>query len=331
MTVPTIAVSCGDVNGIGLRCFAEALAHRTAPVQYRLVVSPAILQACIDAYGLPGTADDATWMIGQHRIALETIPADGAMLTPGQSNDGISRHAVLSLERAIGIVIDGRADAIVTLPINKHALQRVGWMFPGQTEMVAAACSGDPLMVLCTRDVRVALVTVHVPLRSVSELITVDLIVRRLHQLRSHLQTDLGIAHPRIAVLALNPHAGDHGLIGTEDDTIIRPAVARASEQGIHATGPLPADGFFAFGAFKEFDGILAMYHDQGLIPLKLLAQGAGVNVTAGLSVVRTSPDHGTAYDRVFSAVDARSTALAIEMAAEMVQMRRRATSVQLL
>lgn len=329
MTVPTIAVSCGDVNGIGLRCFAEAVAHSTAIVQYRLAISATILQACIDAYGLPGTADDTTWMIGQHQITLEAVPADGAMLTPGQANDGISRHAISSLERAIGIVIDGTADAVVTLPINKHALQRVGWVFPGQTEMVAAACSGDPLMVLCTRDVRVALVTVHVPLRSVSELITVDLIVQRLHQLRSHLQTDLGIAHPRLAVLALNPHAGDQGSIGNEDDTVVRPAVQQAREQGILATGPLPADGFFAFGAIADYDGILAMYHDQGLIPLKLLAQGAGVNVTAGIPIVRTSPDHGTAYDRVFSTVDARSTAVAIDMAVEIAQRRRSAMTAQ--
>lgn len=331
---PTIAVSCGDVNGIGLRCFAEALVHVAPPVRYQLAICPDMLQSCIEAYGLPGSLHDGFWVLGSHQITIDSIRSNGAALTPGQSSDDVSRLAVRSLERAIDQVVRGSCDALLTLPINKHALQRVGWPYPGQTEMVAAACGPEaqhnPLMVLCTRDVRVALATVHIPLREVADAITQDLLVQRLHQLRNHLQRDLNIAHPRIAVLALNPHAGDHGAIGDEDDTIVRPAIALANEQGneqgIDATGPLPADGFFAFGAMADYDGILAMYHDQGLIPLKVLAQGAGVNVTAGLPIVRTSPDHGTAYDRVFSTIDARSTALAIEMAVEIVQ--RRNTSI---
>ena len=182
--------------------------------------------------------------------------------------------------------------------------------------MLGAYSSGEPLMVLCTQDVRVALVTVHVPLRNVSDLITPELVQRRTQQLMLHLRDRIGIAEPSIAILALNPHAGDDGVIGDEDTRVIAPAIAAMQQQGLNVSGPHPADGFFAFGAYKKYNGILAMYHDQGLIPLKLLAQGAGVNVTAGLSVVRTSPDHGTAYDAALHGeIDSSSTVLAIKMA----------------
>lgn len=317
-----LIVSCGDVNGIGLRCFVGALQHAPLDAAITLAIAPDVLEQCIHAYALPNTVDNGTWHIGSNSVTIAPI-AVSAVLTPGQADDGSSRLAIASLECAIHSVRFGTADAMVTLPINKHALQRVGWTFPGQTEMVAAAVGGTPLMVLCTRRVRVALATVHIPLRHVAETVTVDLVVQRLHQLRKHLVRDLGITQPKLAVLALNPHAGDNGAIGSEDDVIIAPAISRAQAETIDAHGPFPADGFFAFGAHAAYDGILAMYHDQGLIPLKLLAKGAGVNVTAGLTVIRTSPDHGTAYDRALAAdVDAASTREALEMAVGMVRAR---------
>jgi 4-hydroxythreonine-4-phosphate dehydrogenase len=182
--------------------------------------------------------------------------------------------------------------------------------------MLGEYASGNPLMVLCTHDVRVALATVHVPLRTVADLITPDLITTRVKQLTQHLRNRHGIEHPSIAVLAVNPHAGDNGVIGDEDLRIVEPTIKHLRQDGFNVDGPHPADGFFAFGSYTRYDGILAMYHDQGLIPLKLLAQGAGVNVTAGLSIVRTSPDHGTAYDRALASdIDAASTRMAIEMA----------------
>ncbi|MBU3741540.1 MAG: 4-hydroxythreonine-4-phosphate dehydrogenase PdxA [Candidatus Kapabacteria bacterium] len=318
-----LAITCGDVNGIGLRCLAGAVGHATIDAALRLVITPDVLRSCIDAYALPGSFDGTAWTIGATRIAVEPLGID-VHVTPGAPGDEASRLAIASLARAFAMAASSEADAVVTLPISKHALQRVGWPYPGQTEMAAAHSSGTPLMVLCTRDVRVALTTVHIPIRRVADTLTESLIVERLHQLRNHLVDDLGIDHPRLAVLAIDPHAGDGGAIGTDDQKVVAPAIQQARAQSLDAHGPFPADGFFAFGAYRAFDGILAMYHDQGLIPLKLVAKGAGVNVTAGLSVVRTSPDHGTAYDRALRAdVDHASTLEAIEMAIAIAQRRR--------
>lgn len=322
MSVPRLVVTCGDVQGIGLRCFAQAILDGPLHATIRMFIAPTVLRACMDAYRLPGTFEDLQWIIGDHRITIE--PLDHHVdLSPGVSSDAASRHAISSLERALEDVCQGRADAVVTLPINKHALQCVGWPYPGQTEMVAAYADGDPLMVLCTREFHVALATIHIPLRIVASSIDQNRIHQRILQLHNHLHSRIGITNPRIAVLGLNPHAGEQGTIGTEDRDIIRPVVESLRTQGIAVDGPLASDGFFGFGAYTSYDGVLAMYHDQGLIPLKLLAKGAGVNVTAGLSIIRTSPDHGTAYDRVLSvSIDAASTRMALEMAATMSQRR---------
>lgn len=318
-----LAITCGDVNGIGLRCLAGAVQHANLDALLRLVITPDVLHSCINTYALPGSFDGTTWTVGATRIDVEPLGID-VHVTPGIPGDDASLMAIASLERAFAMAASSEADAVVTLPISKHALQRVGWPYPGQTEMAAAHSSGTPLMVLCTRDVRVALATVHIPIRKVADALTEELIVERLHQLRNHLRTDIGITEPRIAVLALDPHAGDNGVIGTDDQTVVAPTIEQARAASIDAHGPFPADGFFAFGAYRTFDGILAMYHDQGLIPLKLLAKGAGVNVTAGLPVVRTSPDHGTAYDRALQAdVDHASTLEAIEMAIAIAERRR--------
>lgn len=322
MAVPRLVVTCGDVHGIGLRCFAQALLDGPIHATLRLIIAPRVLRACIEAYHLPGTLTDGLWTIGDHSIVIEPLDHD-VVLSPGVASDSASKLAIGSLERALEDVCSGRADAVVTLPINKHALQRVGWPYPGQTEMVAAYADGEPLMVLCTRELHVALATIHIPLRSVASSIHPDRIRQRILQLHDHLRTRIGIVNPRIAVLGLNPHAGEEGSIGTEDRDIIRPVIASLQESGLRVEGPFAADGFFGFGAYKDVDGVLAMYHDQGLIPLKLLAKGAGVNVTAGLSIIRTSPDHGTAYDRVVSSsVDAESTRMALEMAVAMCQRR---------
>lgn len=320
---PRIIITCGDINGIGLRCLANALQQRTFDADLMLAIDHATLRACLSVYGLPGRLELDRWHIADNVVHLHDVSV-AAHPTPGQARDDASRLAVASLDHAITCVRSGDADAMVTLPINKHALARVGWPFPGQTEMVAAGVGGTPLMVLCTQSVRVALATVHVPLRSVVQTLTTDLIVDRIAQFVQHLRIDRGITHPRIAVLAIDPHAGDDGTIGTDDQALVVPAIARARSVGHDAHGPMPADGFFAFSAYQSYDGILAMYHDQGLIPLKLLAKGAGSNVTAGLSVVRTSPDHGTAYDRAAGGtVEADSTIEAIDMAIDIVRRRR--------
>ncbi len=322
MRTPKIIITNGDVNGIGLRCLAGAVDQLQASAELHLAISPSVLRSCIDHYHLPESFDGGVWTVGAHSITIE--PLNGHVsVAPGEAADDASRHAISSLEFAFDGVRAGDFDAVVTLPINKYALGRVGWEYPGQTEMTAAFAEGEPLMVLCTRTLHVALATVHVPLREVADALTTDGVLRRIIQLHEHLRTRVRIDSPRLAVLGINPHAGEQGRIGVEDETIIRPAIDKARQMGIDASGPVAADGFFGFGAYRHVDGVLAMYHDQGLIPLKLLAKGAGVNVTAGLSIIRTSPDHGTAYDAVHSVdIDSASTRLAIEMAIEMTQSR---------
>ena len=322
MRTPKIIITSGDVNGIGLRCLVGAVEQLQADAELHLAIAPTVLRSCIEIYQLPSSFDDGVWTVGSNLFTIE--PLDKLVsVEPGRASDDASRHAIASLEFAFGSVRSGAFDAVVTLPINKHALSLVGWQYPGQTEMAAAFADGEPLMVLCTRTLHVALATVHLPLREVAGALSTDGILRRIIQLHDHLRTRILIDAPRIAVLGLNPHAGEHGRIGEEDESVIRPAIDQAHSMGIDVFGPVAADGFFGFGAYQHVDGVLAMYHDQGLIPLKLLAKGAGVNVTAGLSIIRTSPDHGTAYDAVHSGdIDSASTRLAIEMAIEMSQRR---------
>ena len=194
----------------------------------------------------------------------------------------------------------GEIDVLVTAPINKKNIQSDTFHFPGHTEYLEAA-AGEPqsraLMIMCCDQLRVALQTTHLPIKDVPEAITVDAIVEKLKVFDHALRADFRVQNPRIAVLALNPHAGDSGLLGSEEQDVIIPAIAKAQEAKVLAFGPYAADGFFGSSRFKHFDGVLAMYHDQGLAPFKALSMDRGVNFTAGLNFVRTSPDHGTGYD----------------------------------
>ena len=203
------------------------------------------------------------------------------------------------MEKAIEEYKAGLIDVIVTAPINKHTIQSEEFSFPGHTEYIEEKL-GDgrkALMILMKDDFRVALVTGHIPVREIASTITKELIQEKLVIFNRSLKQDFGIGAPRIAVLSLNPHAGDEGLLGTEEQEIISPAIQELADKGMLCYGPYPADGFMGSGNFTHFDGVLAMYHDQGLVPFKALAMDEGVNYTAGLPVVRTSPAHGTAYD----------------------------------
>jgi 4-hydroxythreonine-4-phosphate dehydrogenase len=194
---------------------------------------------------------------------------------------------------------EGKFDVLVTAPIHKQMIQSESFTFPGHTEYIEQ-CVGEgskALMILANEKLRVALVTGHIPVAKISSVLTQELIQEKLATFSASLKQDFGIGAPRIAVLALNPHAGDGGVIGTEEETIITPAIKAMREQGVLCFGPYPADGFMGSGAFSRFDGVLAMYHDQGLIPFKVMAMESGVNFTAGLPIIRTSPDHGTAFD----------------------------------
>lgn len=307
----TIYVSSGDVNGIGLRCLHQALHHdQQFADNLTLVINPDVLRQACERYNIS--------------FSVPVVPVKATcILQPGTEHDDASAHAAESLKVAVDMVMANRCSGLVTLPINKHALNNIGWNFPGQTEYLAAQSGGDPLMIMAYDDLIVALATIHESLSRVPKLITVDLLLSRLRTLSSFLYEDLGISMPRIAVLGLNPHAGESGKMGTEEDAIIRPAIEQAGLLGIRAEGPFPADGFFGFNTFKHYNGVLAMYHDQGLIPLKLYSKGAGVNVTAGLPLVRTSPDHGTAYNAVNSKnIEYESTVNAIRMCKQIIERR---------
>jgi len=203
-----------------------------------------------------------------------------------------------SLEMAVGHLAKTAVDVLVTAPINKDTIRQAGFAFPGHTEYLASEAGvKDVLMLLCCDGLRIGMVTGHVALKDVASNLSVEAIVNKLTLMNDSLIKDFGLPSPRIAVLGLNPHAGDNGMMGDEEKRILAPAIQKAAEQGISAHGPYAADGFFGSGAFRKFDGVLAMYHDQGLAPFKALSFGRGVNFTAGLPVVRTSPDHGTGFD----------------------------------
>ncbi|HRK05811.1 MAG TPA: 4-hydroxythreonine-4-phosphate dehydrogenase PdxA [Chlorobiota bacterium] len=321
-----VVVSCGDVNGIGLLCLQGALRSGLVEASVTLCSNPAVLESSIAAYGLSGrVVEDGSGVIWTDKdFLVRVIPLnESVVVQPGVVAADSGAHAISSLTRAIDATGQRTFDALLTLPVNKEANALAGWSYPGQTEMLGDLRSGTPLMVLCTETVRVALVSVHVPLRHVANVVTKESITTKVQQFNNWLRRDMAIQHPRIAVLSLDPHAGEHGHIGDDDDRTVLPAVRALTATGIAAAGPFPADGFFGFGAYEHFDGIVAMYHDQGLIPLKLLARGAGVNVTAGLDIVRVSPDHGTAFDlAVLRQADVSSTIEAFRIAAKIVRNR---------
>jgi len=207
------------------------------------------------------------------------------------------KYALKSLEKACQALKNGSIDVLVTAPINKENIQSDNFKFPGHTEFLEQQFEGQALMLMLNKELRIGVVTGHLPLKQVSKHITQELILQKLESFNQSLIQDFGIRKPKIAVLGLNPHAGDNGLLGQEEDKTIIPALQKAEDKGLLAFGPYPADGFFGSNQLKAFDGVLAMYHDQGLVPFKTLSFGDGVNFTSGLSVVRTSPDHGTAFD----------------------------------
>jgi 4-hydroxythreonine-4-phosphate dehydrogenase len=227
------------------------------------------------------------------------VVGEDTKVEPGVSSQIAGQAAFVALERAVADLKNGDIDALVTAPINKHNIQSETFTFPGHTEYLEASV-GDgnkALMILCNERVRVALVTTHLPISKIPEAITKEAILEHLTTFKRSLIEDFGLEAPKIAVLSLNPHSGEEGLLGTEEQDVISPAIAEAKDNKILAFGPFAADGFWGSGQYSKFDGILAMYHDQGLAPFKTIAMESGINYTAGLPYVRTSPDHGTGYD----------------------------------
>lgn len=305
---PLLAISVGDCNGIGPEIVLKAA---TTPAVRRacvpLLVGPEnVFQFYRRKLGLkvklqslsPGFASSA--VLRSHAVLwlLESSALPAQHIAPGTATAEAGRAAVDAISTATLLVQSGRAEALVTAPISKHSLHLAGFEFPGHTEMLQHLTgSKDVAMMLVSRTLRVGLVTIHCPLRDVPNVLSAELITAKTVLVHEALRQDWGIRRPRIAILGLNPHAGENGDIGVEEISTIEPAVRLLANRSIKVGGPFPADSFFARYIPGQWDAVIAMYHDQGLIPIKMTGRGRAVNVTLGLPIVRTSPDHGTAFD----------------------------------
>lgn len=299
-----IGITQGDINGIGYEVILKTLSESRVldafvPVIYGSPKVAAFHRKQLDIQGINLNIINSVEELNPKRINIINCSDDEIKVELGRSTVEAGKAAFAALEQATEDLKKGALDAIVTAPINKKNIQSADFHFPGHTEYLEEKFgTGTPSLMLLMNDVmRVAVVTGHIPVAEVSNAITKELIIEKLLVFNKALKEDFMIVRPRIAVLGLNPHAGDEGVIGDEEQKIIIPALKEAEKQGVVCVGPYAADGFFGSGQFSKFDGILAMYHDQGLIPFKTISMDSGVNFTAGLSVIRTSPAHGTAYD----------------------------------
>ena len=302
-----IGISQGDSNGIGyeviLKAFSDTrLLELCTPILYGSQKIASFYSKLIKSEET-GSVEinvihDAQKAVNG-KLNLVRCVDDNEPVTPGQSTEAGGKAALMSLDTVTADLKKGAIDALLTAPINKHNIQSESFKFPGHTEYLEKHFGNDgkSLMILLNDRIRVALVTGHIPLSEVKQHLTTGSILDKLRIFNKSLREDFDVLRPRIAVLSMNPHAGDNGLLGEEETSVIKPAIEEADKNGILTFGPYAADGFFGSQSYMSFDGILAMYHDQGLAPFKTLAMDDGVNFTAGLSVVRTSPAHGTAYD----------------------------------
>ncbi len=332
-----IIATIGDPNGIGIECLAKAIDYLIANcrwfegVNIEISGNASIVKDYLTQIHYPFDISDDSLYLSGRAFKIHNI-CESHQIKFGETSKSAGAVAARAIEFALLETIAKKFDAMLTMPISKESIQLAGWHFPGHTEMIASACKvHNPLMLLFHNNIRVGLITTHTPLKDVSLEMTFSKIVQIATTLHHSLLKDFAIKHPRIAVLGINPHAGENGNIGREELEIIIPAMSRLKERGISTEGPFPADGFFGFGEYKKFDAILAMYHDQGLVPLKLLAEGGGVNFTAGLPIVRTSPDHGTAFAIAGkSLANPQSTIAAIHSAYQIFNNRQAANKVYL-
>ena len=300
---PVIGISCGDINGIGL----ELIIKTVGDSRLLEICTPVIFASnkVLNFYrkGLPeinfnfSSIKDAS-RINHKQVNLYNCWEEEVAVTPGLLNDVGGKYAVQSLVIAAEALKQGKIDGLVTAPIHKKNTQSQEFNFTGHTPYLKNLFGvADVGMFMISENMRVALVTEHVSIKDIPPFITRENILSKLQIINNSLKKDFGIDKPKIAVLGLNPHAGDEGLVGKEEEEIIKPAIKEAKHKDIFCFGPYPADAFFARGQYEKFDAVLAMYHDQGLIPFKSLSTGEGVNYTAGLNGIRTSPDHGVAFD----------------------------------
>jgi len=296
-----IGISVGDLNGIGLEIILKTFSDfssfkNTTPIIFASKQAVVSYQKKLNSfYEVHYIAEISA--AKENALNVLTIWNNTISLQIGTPSKETGKHAVISFVKAVEFLKKNKIDALVTAPIDKKTIQSKDFYFPGHTDYLIKELTGDGMMLLMTKTLRVGLVTDHLPIRQVADAVTKERIIAKATALDKCLKEDFAIKVPRIALLGLNPHCGDNGVIGTEDDEVVSPAIAELVANGINAFGPFPADSFFGSGNYKNYDAILAMYHDQGLTPFKTLSFGKGVNYTAGLNKVRTSPDHGTAYD----------------------------------
>jgi 4-hydroxythreonine-4-phosphate dehydrogenase len=300
--LPIIGITIGDINSIAVEVIIKTL-HDPRIVNYCIPVvygSPKIISYWRKVMNLNDFQLNIIKSLDQVNPKKANILVcweEEIEVKIGEATTLAGKYAFLALALATKDALAGKIDAIVTAPLNKNTVNTPELPFVGHTEYLAQQAGKDHLMVLASDELKLALVTGHIPVKDVSSKLSIEGIYKKILLLKESLQKDFGISKPRIAVLGLNPHAGDSGLLGSEEKEIIIPAVDKAKgENQIIVFGPYPADGFFGSNQYRQFDGILAMYHDQGLVPFKYASFDSGVNVTAGLPFVRTSPDHGTAY-----------------------------------
>lgn len=296
-----VGISIGDLNGIGseviLKTFEDnRMLELCTPVIFANVKILSFIKKNLNSE-TPLHGIDKIEQLVKGKINVLNVWKEGVDINFGQNDENIGKYAIKSFVAATEALKEGTIDVMVTAPINKYNIQSEDFKFPGHTDYLDKELEGNALMLMVQDNLRVGLLTDHIPVNEVASHITEKLIFQKMETINKTLKQDFGITKPKIALLGLNPHSGDNGVIGKEDDEILKPAVKKLFEKGILVFGPYSADGFFGSAQYEKFDAVIATYHDQGLIPFKTLSFGNGVNYTAGLNKIRTSPDHGTAYE----------------------------------
>ena len=296
-----VGISVGDINGIGIEIILKTfddnrMLELCTPIIFGSNKTVSMHRKDLNLNTqINGIENPSKAIPG--KLNLINVWKDAPEISFGKETQDGGKYAFLSLKAAVNALKRGDIDVLVTAPINKHNIQSDNFNFKGHTEFLESSLEGKSLMILMNEDLKVGLITGHIPIQHVANTITKELIEEKVNLMYQSLIKDFGIDRPKIAVLGLNPHCGDNGVIGVEDTEIVKPVLKKMQEQGKLIYGPYAADSFFGSGTYKGFDGVMAMYHDQGLAPFKTLAFGGGVNFTAGLNKIRTSPDHGTAYE----------------------------------
>ncbi len=296
-----VGISVGDLNGIGpeiiLKTFEDPRSlELCTPVVFASFKTFLFFKKHFNSKINLNEVNNPKQLVSG-KLNIVNAWKEGVKIEFGKEDSKVGAYAVKSLKSAVSALKSEAVDVLVTAPINKHNIQSETFDFPGHTDFLAKELEGDSLMFMVTEDLKVGLLTDHVPVKDVPAHINSELVKQKINTIAKSLKQDFSVTKPRIAVLAINPHAGDNGVIGKEDDTVLRPVIEEIRKEGTLVYGPYSADSFFGSMNYKGFDAVLASYHDQGLIPFKTIAFGQGVNFTAGLEKVRTSPDHGTAYE----------------------------------